>query len=41
VLSALIERPAIALGWGLGNWLLCHGAASPAIPLLRGVGARR
>jgi peptidoglycan/LPS O-acetylase OafA/YrhL len=41
VLSALIERPAVAFGRELGYWLLGRGAASPAIPLLRGVGARR
>ena len=38
-LSALIEKPAIALGRDFGYWLLARGAAGPAIPLLGGVGS--
>ena len=33
VLSALIEKPAIAFGRELGHWLLARRPASPAIPL--------
>jgi peptidoglycan/LPS O-acetylase OafA/YrhL len=36
VLSALIEKPAIAFGREFGYWLLARRPASPAIPLLRG-----
>ena len=36
VLSALIEKPAIAFGRELGYWLLARRPASPAIPLLGG-----
>jgi peptidoglycan/LPS O-acetylase OafA/YrhL len=38
LLSALIERPGIGFGRKLGHWLLARAPASPAIPLLRGVG---
>ena len=36
VLSALIEKPAIAFGREFGHWLLARRPAGPAIPLLRG-----
>ncbi len=36
LLSALVEKPAIAFGRELGYWLLARRPASPAIPLLGG-----
>jgi peptidoglycan/LPS O-acetylase OafA/YrhL len=40
-LSALIEKPAIASGHKLGNWVLACAAIRPAAAKLRGAGASR
>jgi peptidoglycan/LPS O-acetylase OafA/YrhL len=39
MLSALVERPGIAFGRKLGDWLLAGAAAKPAVPLMQGVSA--